>query len=241
MDRAHAGALTVERAADLHQAGIVGRRADLGAGVEDAAQLVAEHRHRGVGVLDRERAAEAAAFLARRGSSTRSIPRTARSSRSGASPTGSSAERVAGRVVGHAVRVIGADILDAQLLDQELRQLEHARHQCDHRRASAASPSVSARLRRKAADVDARCRWRDDHLGVPERLDKVAHQRDGLALIAGVEVHLATAGLLEREIDRRGRAAPAAAPSRGRSGEDRVVEQVMNSATRTGGSSSGLS
>ena len=36
-------------------------------------------------------------------------------------------QRVAGRVVGHAVRERGADVLDAELVDQELGQLEHAR------------------------------------------------------------------------------------------------------------------
>ena len=60
---AHAGALPPQRAADVHQARVVGRRADLRARVEQVAQLVGEHRHRGVGVLDRERAAEAAALL----------------------------------------------------------------------------------------------------------------------------------------------------------------------------------
>ena len=87
---AHAGALAPQRAADVHQARVVGRRADLRARVEHVAQLVGEHRHRGVGVLDRERPAEAAALAARPSSSTRSIPRTARSSRSGRSPTCSS-------------------------------------------------------------------------------------------------------------------------------------------------------
>ena len=53
---------------------------DLGARLQDAAHLVVEHRARRVGVLDRERAAEAAALASRRGSSTRSSPRTARRS-----------------------------------------------------------------------------------------------------------------------------------------------------------------
>ena len=68
------GALAPQRAADVHQARVVGRRADLRAGVEHVAQLVGEHRHRGVGVLDRERPAEAAALVARPRSSTRSMP-----------------------------------------------------------------------------------------------------------------------------------------------------------------------
>ena len=62
MHHADAGALAGERAADVHQARRVGRGADLGARVQDVADLVGEHRHRRVGVLDRERPAEAAAL-----------------------------------------------------------------------------------------------------------------------------------------------------------------------------------
>ena len=75
-----------ERAADLHQARAVDGRAHLGARVEDRPALVRHHRRRGLGVLDGERPAEAAALVAS-ASSTSSSPRTARSSRSGASPT----------------------------------------------------------------------------------------------------------------------------------------------------------
>ena len=49
--------------------------------------LVGQHRRRGVGVLHRERAAEAAALLGARAARPARCPRTARSSRSGASPT----------------------------------------------------------------------------------------------------------------------------------------------------------
>ena len=54
------------------------------------AHLVGQHRRRHLGVLDRERAAEAAALVGA-GSSTRSRPRTWRSRRSGLSPTRASA------------------------------------------------------------------------------------------------------------------------------------------------------
>ena len=66
MERAHAGPLARQRAADVHEARVVARRADLGPGVEHGAHLVGEHGHRGVGVLHGEGAAEAAA-LARLG------------------------------------------------------------------------------------------------------------------------------------------------------------------------------
>ena len=57
----------LQHAADLHQAGVVGRRRTPSAPVSsDAGDLVVDHRRRDVGVLDRERAAEAAALVAPR-------------------------------------------------------------------------------------------------------------------------------------------------------------------------------
>src|SRR5579859_1224334 len=40
-----------------------------------------------------------------------------------------------------------------------------------------------------------------DGLGIAKDLNEAAHQRRGLPLIAGVVVHLAAAGLVERELD----------------------------------------
>ena len=62
-----------------------------------------------------------------RGSSTRSIPRTARRSLKRGVAHPEHPERVAGRVIGHPVGIVGPDVLDAQLLDQELGQLEDLR------------------------------------------------------------------------------------------------------------------
>ena len=66
MHRPHPGALTRQRTADLHQAGVVGGADDLGAGVEHPAHLVGQHRGRDLRVLHREGAAEAAALRRRR-------------------------------------------------------------------------------------------------------------------------------------------------------------------------------
>ena len=49
--------------------------------------------------------------------------------------------------------------------------------------------------------ADARGGGRDHHLGVMEDLHEATNERDGLALVAGVEVHLAAAGLLAPELD----------------------------------------
>ena len=56
-------ALPGEQAADVHQAGVVPGDQHLGAGLDDVARLVGAHRDGRVGVLQRERAAEAAALV----------------------------------------------------------------------------------------------------------------------------------------------------------------------------------
>ena len=94
----------------------------LGAGLADVPRLVGAHGHRGVGVLDGEGAAEAAALLGA-GSSTRSMPRTARSSRARPVADAEHPQRVAGRVVGHPVREVRADVGHPEHVDEELGQL----------------------------------------------------------------------------------------------------------------------
>ena len=66
----------------------------------------------------------------------------------------------------------------------------------------------------------------------PNTLDEPPHQRDRLALVAGVGVHLAAAGLLHREVDLV--AEPLEQPHHRASGLGKSVslKQVMNSATR---------
>ena len=92
----------------------------------DRGALVGQHRARRVRVLDGEGAAEAAAFVA---SGTRRARGRGplRRSRSGASPTRVDPQRMAGRVVGDPVRERGADVLDPEPLDEQLRQLEEPR------------------------------------------------------------------------------------------------------------------
>src|SRR5215218_3710802 len=59
----HPCAKAGESATDVHQARVVSRCADLGLGVEDASDLIREHRGGGVRILDRESPAEPAALL----------------------------------------------------------------------------------------------------------------------------------------------------------------------------------
>ena len=95
----------------------------------------------------------------RRGRSTSSSPRTARSRRNGASPTSSSAEGVAGRVIGDRAREARADVLDPEHVGEELRELPRpGRARLDRRRRAApgsarrtarhTSPTASRRRRR---------------------------------------------------------------------------------------------
>ena len=48
----------------------------------------------------------------------------------------------------------------------------------------------------------ARGRWNANCLGIAKDFDEVANDRDGFAMIAGIPMHLAAAGLVGREIDR---------------------------------------
>jgi hypothetical protein len=185
VDRADAGTLPPERAADVHQARVVGRGADLGAGVEHVAQLVGEHRHRRVGVLDRERPAEPAALLGLLDlDEVDALDRAQQPQRAVADLK--QPQRMAGRVVGDAVRERGADILDLEHVDEELRQLAHA---------------VRDRRAVLAHHRDARGRRGDDVLRVPEHALEAPRQRRALVRVPRVDVHLAAAGLLLGEGD----------------------------------------
>ena len=58
-----AGALAVQSAEDVHEAGVVDGGADFGERVFDTAELVGEHGGGDIAVLDGEGAAEAAALV----------------------------------------------------------------------------------------------------------------------------------------------------------------------------------
>ena len=228
-------------AADVHQARVVGRRADLGARVEDVPQLVGQHRRRRVGVLDREGPAEAAALLARPAARRGRCPRTARSSRSGASPTLQQPQRVAGRVVGDAVRE------RRRRRPRRRAGRRGTRDSSNTRGASAAHLPPRAPRRRPRRPAAGSCsrtiaahdaERRDDRLGVAERRGRSA-ARAAIAScrVAGVGVHLPAARLLAAGSRPRARGARARPRSRVPvSGNSVSLKQVTNSATRTGAS-----
>src|SRR5260221_1381158 len=101
------------------------------------------------------------------------------------------------------MRIIGADIRHAQPVHQELGQLVDARdnHLHLHRQ-----PTVARQLCRAGIHVahhaDARGRRRDHDVGVGKDVYEMTHERQRLALIARVVVHLATTGLRLGEVHR---------------------------------------
>jgi hypothetical protein len=198
---AHAGAQAAQPAADVHQAGGVPGRAHLGPGRQHVAHLVGQHRRGDVWVLEREGAAEAAARLRlRQLHQVDAADRPQQPQRAVADPQ--HPQRVAGRVVGDPVRVVGADVGDPEHVDEQLRQLEGPRRHLLGRRRQ---PVVAGLPRDPGVLVAHRPRARaarHHHRLVPgERRHVAAHQRQRLAGVAGVDVHLPAAGLGHGHLD----------------------------------------
>ena len=170
-----------------------------------APHLVGQHRGRGVGVLDREGAAEPAARVGRRQlDQVEPAHRAQQPQRLVADAQ--QPQRVAGRVVGHPMRVRRADVLDAEHVDEQLGQLERLRRNgfgpLGRARSSPARRATSACWWR--TEPDARPGRRHDRLAALgerplEHLDVVPDQAGRVARVAGVGVHLAAAGLVGRE------------------------------------------
>ena len=166
-----------------------------------ARSLSVEHRRRRVGVLHRERPAEAAARLRVRQLDEVDALHLAQEAQRAVADL-EQAQPVARRVVGHAVREVRADVLHAEDVDEQLAELVHAR---PDRRDLAGQPVVLRQLgQARVAVADhrgARSRRGDDRVVLAEHADEPARQRHGLQLVAGVRVHLPAAGLLLREDD----------------------------------------
>ena len=134
---------------------------DLGAGGEHVAHLVGEHRRRGVGVLDRERAAEAAARVGAgqldQVDAAHGAQQPQRLVADAQHP-----QRVAGRVVGDPVRVVRADVGHAEHVDEQLGQLVGPRRDCLGTLGQLSSPVLAG----------------DHRVLVPDRADTRARRRD---------------------------------------------------------------
>ena len=122
-------------------------------------------------------------------------------------------QAVAGRVVGHPVRVVGADVGDPEHVDQELRQLEGARGHLPGGRRQPGVAGLGGQPGVLVADRPGARPARGHHRVVAgEGGDVPAHQRHRLREVAGVDVHLPAAGLGPRHLD--GAAEPLQQPHR---------------------------
>ena len=136
------------------------------------------------------------------GRSTSSMPRTASSSRVRSVADAEHPQAVAGRVVGHPVREVGADVGHAEDVDEELAQLVGPRSGLgDGRHQRGIARAVGDDRVLVPCRPGARARRRDDGVVPRERVDEGAHHRHCLVEVAGVDHRLTAARLRLREVD----------------------------------------
>src|SRR5688500_17773536 len=108
---------------------------------------------------------------------------------------------MARRVVRDPVRVVGADVCDAKLFDQELGEFEDLWPEIlDLLRETRVPGQLGGHGIQLAHHAHAGTGGRDDGVVTVEDLDEAPYQRYRLALVAGVEVHLAAARLREGKV-----------------------------------------
>ena len=190
----------------MHEAGVVAHDEDLGARGHHVGDLVREHRGGGLGVLHGEGAAETTADLCV-GQVDEGEALDGAQEAVGAVADLGDTQRVAGRVVGDRVGEVGAHVLEAQNVGDELGEV-----------VGVFSDALGLLREMLVAHVlgdnlllVARCTGagagRDDD-GVPlavehglESLDVVTGDLRGVFEVAGVCVHLSAADLVFREDD----------------------------------------
>jgi hypothetical protein len=112
------------------------------------------------------------------------------------------AEAVAAGVVGDAVGIVGADIVEAEALGEELGELEDFGEEFGDGGLEVGIAGVRCHFGVVVADHgDAGGGGDDDSFGVLELVDEALEEGVGLGLVAGVVVHLAAAGLAWGEVD----------------------------------------
>ena len=206
MHDAHPGVDAGQATADVHEAGVVAGAQDLGARGHHVAHLVGEHRGGGLGVLHGEGAAEAAADLGigqvDEGERLDGLEKTV-----GAVGDLGDPQRVAGGVVGDRVREVGAHVLGAQDIDEQLGEVVGVSGDLlDPLGQGRVAHVLGHEALLVAGGAGAGARGDDD--GVPlavedggEGVHVVARDLGGLLEVAGVGVHLAAADLSLREAD----------------------------------------
>jgi hypothetical protein len=195
----YAGVLAVERALEVHQAGVVAGGADFGAGAEDGGGFFGEHGGRDVGIFDGEEAQGAVAKV-------------------------KVAEAVAAGVVGDAMGVEGSDVFEAEAVGEELGKLVDLGEEVGDGGLKRGIVEMRCHLGVVVAHhADAGGRGDDDGFGVLELVDEPAKEGVGLGLVARVVVHLAAAGLAEGKFDRVAEAFEDADDGLAGAGKKRVV------------------
>ena len=170
--------------------------------VEHVVHLVGQHGRRGVGVLDREGPPKPPAGLGL-GQLDQVDAADLTQEPQRPVPDPQHPQAVAGQVVGHPVRVVGADVGDPEHVDQELRQL--APRSRGHLAGGRRQLGIAGLLGHPghAGDAPTRRTSRSGRPAVPsEDLGVPAHRRHRLGEVAGGDVHLPAAGLGPRHLDR---------------------------------------
>jgi hypothetical protein len=208
----------------VHEAGPVRRDENLGAGLPDVTHLVGAHGDGHVGVLDRERAPEAAALLGVR-QVDQGEPADGAEQPVRAVAQHDAAAGVAGGVVGDRVREVGPDVLDSEAVDEELAEVVDPRRDLLDVSGQARVSYLVGQLRELVADrPHAGGRRRDDGVVAGEGAQEAAHHRRRLFAVATVDVHLAAARLADREVDRHPEPLEQAHGGPAGIGEHRVVQ-----------------
>jgi hypothetical protein len=195
VEGADGGSGAVEAAVDLHQAGVVEGADDFGAGLEDSGIFFGEHGEGDVGVFDGEGAAEAAALLFLGELDEIEAADVAEEFDGGVADV-EHAEGVAGGVIGDGVREGGADVFNAEAVDEELGELEDAGEEAvDFGEEGGIVLGFGHHDVVFAHHGDAGSGGDADGFGVAKPFDEAADEGHGFAVVAGVVVHLAAAGL----------------------------------------------
>ena len=191
----------MKRAVDVHEAAIIDGGADFCAGIQHSADFVGEHGGGDIGILDGEGAAEAAALLNIL-DGLQIEPSHVFQQTDGNVAEVQAAHGVATSVIGNLVRIGRADIVDAELADEEFGEFVNAREKrfdiCDELCIAVHLGGFEVVI---AHHGDAGGGWNDDGFCILIDADKVTDDRDGFAQVASIPVHLTAAGLLGAELD----------------------------------------
>lgn len=213
----------MKAAVDLHQAGVVEGGDYVGASVDDARILFCEHGGRDTCILDGEGATEAAALFLIWELHELQVADGAEQL-AGSVADVQHAEGVAGRMVSDFLGELGSYVFEGEAVGKQFGELEDAGKEAAH-----VGQESRIVLRFGHEDVvlahhgDAGSGRNADHLGIAKHLHEAADEGDGFAVVAGVVVHLATAGLFYRELDGVAKTLEDTCNSYARFGEERVV------------------